>query len=280
MTPFQELADELSNKHGLPLRPVIMSEETGNISGYTQGVYSALNDNNCQVVYFIWSHSMGEASKVTDPPLSDIVRELVARPHSATELQKVVFVQLGSKSALPLSTMIHQFSLEECPSDEHFNVHECANSIYEKARDLLRSDELQSSDTLPPSPLPPLPPPPSPLPPLPPSSLPPPPLPPPPLPLPLPDTDIPLHLMKEQLQEQKELIEDVRELHKQVANISVKQGDEVVVGNYEKQERWFNKLLLKMKLLTKKIPSFRRWRMLFRTTKSVFLCVYKSINCP
>ena len=83
---------------------------------------------------------------MTDPPLSDLVRELVARPLPATDLKKVVFVQLGSKSAVPLSTMIHQFSLEECPSDEHFNVHECANSIYEKARDLLRSDELQSSD--------------------------------------------------------------------------------------------------------------------------------------
>ena len=83
---------------------------------------------------------------VTDPPVSDLIRELVARPLPATDLKKVVFVQLGSKSAVPLSTMIHQFSLEECPSDGHFNVQECANSIYEKACDLLRSDELQSSD--------------------------------------------------------------------------------------------------------------------------------------
>ena len=47
--------------------------------------------------------------------------------------KKVVFVQLGSKSAVPLSTIIHQFSLEQCPSDEQFNVQECADSIYEMA---------------------------------------------------------------------------------------------------------------------------------------------------
>ena len=270
-------------RHRLTLHLLIISEETGNISSYSQDVYSALNDNNCEVMYFIWSHSMEEASKA---PVSDIVRELVARPLSATELKKVVSVQLGSKSAVPLSTMIHEFSLEQCPTDEHFNVQECANSIYEKARDLLRSNELQRSDvdavvaqkTFPkkvapidtsPSQsdtLPPLPPPPS---------------PPPPLPLPLPDTDIPLHLMKKQLQEQEELIEDVREFHKQVADISVKQDDEVVVGNYEKlDEGWFNRSLLRLKQFTKRIPSFRWWRMLFRTTKSVFLCVYKSVNCP
>ena len=47
-----------------------------------------------------------------------------------------------SKSAVPLSTMIHQFSLEHCPSDDKINVQECMNSI----NDLLRSDELQRSD--------------------------------------------------------------------------------------------------------------------------------------
>ena len=143
MSLFPELADELSKKHELRLHPL---KEARVINGYNQRVYSALKDSNCQVMYFIWGHNMEEASKVTDPPVSDIVRELVARPLPATELKKVVFVQLGSKSAVPLSTMIHQFSLEECPSDGHFNVHECVNSIYEKARDLLRSDELQSSD--------------------------------------------------------------------------------------------------------------------------------------
>ena len=143
VTPFPELANELRIKHGITLHHI---KKARVLTGYSQHIYSALDDSNCQVVYFIWSHSMEEASKVTDPPLSDLVRELVARPHSATDLKKVVFVQLGSKSAVPLSTMIHQFSLEECPSDGHFNVHECANSIYEKARDLLRSDELQSSD--------------------------------------------------------------------------------------------------------------------------------------
>ena len=38
--------------------------------------------------------------------------------------------------------MIHQFSLEQCPSDDKINVQECMNSI----NDLLRSDELQRSD--------------------------------------------------------------------------------------------------------------------------------------
>ena len=146
VTPFPELANELRIKHGITLRHIKLDEKARILSSYNQHIYSALNDSNCQVVYFIWSHSIEEASKVTDPPLSDLVRELVARPLPATDLKKVVFVQLGSKSALPLSTMIHQFSLEECPSDGHFNVHECANSIYEKARDLLRSNELQSSD--------------------------------------------------------------------------------------------------------------------------------------
>ena len=146
VSPFQELADELSNKYRLPLRHVKLDEEARILSSYSQHIYSALNDSNCQVVYFIWRRSIEEASKVTDPPLSDLVRELVARPHSAIELQKVVFVQLGSKSALPLSTLIHQFSLEPSPSDENFNVQECANSIYDMANDLLRSDELQRSD--------------------------------------------------------------------------------------------------------------------------------------
>lgn len=142
VSQFPDLASELSNKHRLRLHPL---KEVRVTNGYNQRVYSALYDNNCQVMYFIWGHSMEEASKVTDPPVSDLVRELVARPLPAADLKKVVFVQLGSNSAVPLSTMIHQFSLKPSPSDENFNVHECANSIYEKARDLLRSDELQSS---------------------------------------------------------------------------------------------------------------------------------------
>ena len=146
VTQFKELADELSNKHGLPLRPPILPEETIVLSNYSQRVYSALFDNNCQVVYFIWSHSMEEASKVTDPPVSELVKELVSRPHSVTDLKKVVLVQLGSKSTVPMSTLIHQFSLEPSPSDEHFNVQECAKSIYDMARDLQRSDDLQRND--------------------------------------------------------------------------------------------------------------------------------------
>ena len=272
MTPFQELAEVLSNKHRLRLHPLIILEETGNISGYSQRVYSALFDDNCQVVYFIWSHSMEEASKVTDPPLSELVKELVSRPHSAADLKKVVFVQLGSKSTVPLSTMIHQFSLELSPSDEHFNVQECANSIYDMARDLQRSDDLQTSDdvdaveaqktlpikvtptdtppsqsdTLSPSPY-------------------------------RTDTDMSLHL----LEEQKELIGDVRVLREQVADISVENADKVVVGNSDKQgESWLDKLILRMKLLRKKIfkSSFRRWRMPFTTTKSVFcMCINQPI---
>lgn len=147
VTPFLELAKELCIKHGgVTLHHVKLDEKARVLNGYSQHIYSALNDNNCELVYFIWRRSIEEASKVTDPPVSDLVRELVARPHSATELQKVVFVQLGSKSAVPLSTLIHQFSLEPSPSDENFNVQECANSIYDMANDLLRSDELQRSD--------------------------------------------------------------------------------------------------------------------------------------
>lgn len=146
VTSIEDLADKLSRKHGLTLHHVKLPEGTRVINGYSQCVYSALFDDNCQVVYFIWSHSMEKASKVTDPPVSELVRELVSRPHSATELKKVVFVQLGSKSTVPLSTMIHQFSLESSPSDEHFNVQECVNSIYDMARDLQRSDDLQRND--------------------------------------------------------------------------------------------------------------------------------------
>lgn len=147
MTPFEDLAVELSRKHGLTVDRVKLPKETRVINGYSQRVYSALNDDNCQVVYFIWSHSMEEASKVADPPVSELVRELVSRPHSAKYLKKVVFVQLGSKSTVPMS-MIHQFSLESSPSDEHFNVQECANSIYDMARDLQRSDDLQRGDDI------------------------------------------------------------------------------------------------------------------------------------
>ena len=89
---------------------------------------------------------MEEASQVAVPPVSELVRELVSRPHSATELKKVVFVQLGSKSTVPMSMHIHQFSLEPSPNDEHSNVQECANSIYEKVCDLQKSDNLQRSD--------------------------------------------------------------------------------------------------------------------------------------
>lgn len=138
MSSFQELASELSKKHGLRLHPL---KEARVINGYNQRVYSALKDSDCEVMYFIWNHSMEEASKVTDPPVSDLVRELVARSLPATELKKVVFVQLGSKSAVPLSTRIYQFSLEPSPSDENFNAKKCANSIYEKVCDWERSDD-------------------------------------------------------------------------------------------------------------------------------------------
>ena len=261
IAPFQELAEALSIRHRLRLHPLIISEETENISGYSQHVESAVNDDNCQVVYIIWGHNMEEASQVAHLPVSELVRELVSRPHSATELKKVVFVQLGSKSTVPLSTMIHQFSLEPSPSDEHFNAQECANSIYDLARDLQRSDDVDtvvaqkslptSTDTPPPEPSP----------------------------LPLSyrtDTDMSLDLMKAELQAQKELVGDVRELRKQVANISVKQGDKVVVGDYNKQdESLLDKFMLKVKLFGKKIF---KWRRPSTTTKSVFcMCINQSI---
>ena len=140
VTPYQELAEELSSRHRLPLQSVIISKETRTISSYRQRIKSALHDNNCQLLYFIWNHGSEEASRVTVPPLSDIVRELVPEPHSATELKKAVFVQLGFKPA-PLNSMVHQLSLEQSPSDEDFNAQECADLIYDRVYDLQRKIE-------------------------------------------------------------------------------------------------------------------------------------------
>ena len=149
VTSFPELANELRIKHGITLHHIKLDEKARVLNGYSQHIYSALDDSNCQVVYFIWSHSMEEASKVTDPPVYNLVRELVARSLPVTDLKKVVFVQLGSKSALPLSTRIYQFSLEPSPSDENFNAKKCANLIYEKVCDWERSgDDFDAGDMI------------------------------------------------------------------------------------------------------------------------------------